>query len=165
MTERRARRKPGENRERLMEAGLIEFGLFGFHGASTAAIATRAGVPQPHLYANFSTKSALFVACCEAAAATLAESNCGSLSESMPHGGAHSVSSGSHSDASAGAHRTRSSALVLQAIAALHAPELSAPLEEIFRELVRRLGRESFCALFGSVALEMLEHRRLDHSV
>ncbi|GAA2181837.1 hypothetical protein GCM10009847_25030 [Leucobacter tardus] len=61
---RRPRRKPGENRERLLEAGLIEFGLFGYHGASTAAIAARAEVPQPHVYASFATKQELFVACC-----------------------------------------------------------------------------------------------------
>lgn len=63
MNERRARRKPGENRARLLEAGLIEFGLFGYHGASTSSIAERAGVPQPHVYANFGSKKDLFVAC------------------------------------------------------------------------------------------------------
>ena len=67
MTERRPRRKPGENRERLVKAGLIEFGLHGYHGASTSAIAARAGVPQPHLYASFDTKLALFLACAELA--------------------------------------------------------------------------------------------------
>jgi len=69
VTERRARRRPGENRKRLLEAGLIEFGLFGFHGASTAGIAARAGVPQPHVYASFATKQELFLACVELACA------------------------------------------------------------------------------------------------
>lgn len=63
MNERRPRRRPGENREQLVKAGLIEFGLHGYHGASTAAIARRAGVPQPHVYASFPTKLALFEAC------------------------------------------------------------------------------------------------------
>lgn len=63
MNERRSRRKPGENRARLLEAGLIEFGLFGYHGASTSAIAQRADVPQPHVYVNFGSKQELFVAC------------------------------------------------------------------------------------------------------
>lgn len=67
-TQRRPRRKPGENRELLIEAGLFEFGLFGYHGASTGGIAARAGVPQPHLYASFRTKQELFLACCERAA-------------------------------------------------------------------------------------------------
>ena len=67
MTERRPRRRPGENRERLLKAGLVEFGLHGYHGASTAAIAARADVPQPHVYASFRTKQELFLACAERA--------------------------------------------------------------------------------------------------
>lgn len=63
MVERRARRRPGENRKRLLEAGLVEFGLFGYHGASTSGIAARAGVPQPHVYASFKTKQELFLDC------------------------------------------------------------------------------------------------------
>ncbi|MFT4231248.1 MAG: helix-turn-helix domain-containing protein [Leucobacter sp.] len=65
MVERRTRRRPGENRRRLLEAGLVEFGLFGYHGASTSGIAARAGVPQPHVYASFATKQELFLACLE----------------------------------------------------------------------------------------------------
>ena len=67
MTERRARRKPGENRALLLQAGLNEFGLYGYHGTSTARIAARAGVPQPHVYANFSGKPELFFACLDGA--------------------------------------------------------------------------------------------------
>lgn len=63
MPSRRPRRRPGENRELLLEAGIVEFGLSGYHGASTAAIAARADVPQPHVYANFATKQDLFLAC------------------------------------------------------------------------------------------------------
>lgn len=73
MTERRARRRPGENRRRLLEAGLIEFGLFGFHGASTSGIAARAEIPQPHVYASFATKQELFLACVARLAEELAE--------------------------------------------------------------------------------------------
>lgn len=65
MSVRRARRRPGENRARLLEAGLVEFGLFGYHGTSTAAIAARAEVPQPHVYTSFRTKQELFLACWE----------------------------------------------------------------------------------------------------
>ncbi|WP_162903880.1 helix-turn-helix domain-containing protein [Leucobacter sp. wl10] len=73
MTERRTRRRPGENRRRLLEAGLVEFGLFGYHGASTTGIAARAGVPQPHVYASFKTKQALFLACFARLSEVLAE--------------------------------------------------------------------------------------------
>lgn len=72
MTERRSRRKPGENRALLLQAGLNEFGLYGYHGTSTARIAARAGVPQPHVYANFSGKAQLFFACLAWAAELLA---------------------------------------------------------------------------------------------
>lgn len=64
----------GENRQRLLQAGLAEFGLHGFHGAATAAIAARADVPQPHLYASFSSKQALFAACVGIAVNTVIES-------------------------------------------------------------------------------------------
>ncbi|MBP1325346.1 AcrR family transcriptional regulator [Leucobacter exalbidus] len=67
MTERRARRKPGENRARLVQAGLHEFGLYGYQGASTARIAARAEVPQPHVYTNFTGKPELFLACLDEA--------------------------------------------------------------------------------------------------
>lgn len=63
MPERRIRRKPGENRAHLVQAGLTEFGLYGYHGASTAAIAARADVPQPHVYASFPAKRDLFLEC------------------------------------------------------------------------------------------------------
>lgn len=60
---RRRRRKPGENRERLLAAGLIEFGARGLRGTATSHIAERADVPQPHIYSSFSTKQELFLAC------------------------------------------------------------------------------------------------------
>lgn len=77
----RPRRRPGENRERLIEAGLIEFGLFGYHGASTAGIAARAEVPQPHVYASFPSKGALFLAVVRRVAERLAEPTAERLAE------------------------------------------------------------------------------------
>lgn len=68
---RRPRRRPGENRERLILAGIVEFGLLGYHGASTSAIAQRAEVPQPHVYASFGSKQDLFLACCRRTAEVL----------------------------------------------------------------------------------------------
>lgn len=61
----RSRRRPGENRAALLEAAVVEFGERGYHGASTASIAARAQIPQPHVYVHFSTKSALFLAALE----------------------------------------------------------------------------------------------------
>jgi len=60
---RRVRRRPGENRARLIEAGIRVFAQHGYHGASTSAIATLADVPQPHVYASFRTKQDLFFEC------------------------------------------------------------------------------------------------------
>lgn len=73
MSIRRPRRRPGENRQHLIEAGLVQFGHLGFYAASTASIAQRAGVPQPHVYASFANKQELFIACCSAAQARLIE--------------------------------------------------------------------------------------------
>lgn len=64
---RRQRRPQGENRERLIRAGMQEFSRRGYRGASTTVIAQAAEVPQPHVYANFSTKQQLFVSCLERA--------------------------------------------------------------------------------------------------
>ena len=63
--QRRQRRRQGENRERLITAGIAEFGSLGFFGASTSSIAKRAEVSQPHVYSNFNTKLDLFLACAE----------------------------------------------------------------------------------------------------
>lgn len=60
---RRPRRRPGENRAGLIAAGTVEFGLHGYAGAQTSAIAERAGVSQPNVYANFASKRELFIAC------------------------------------------------------------------------------------------------------
>ncbi|MHA3683063.1 TetR/AcrR family transcriptional regulator [Leucobacter sp. HY1910] len=99
MTERRARRKPGENRERLLQAGLHEFGLYGYQGASTARISARADVPQPHVYANFSGKPALFLECLDRACNVLADA------------------------ASESRERTAGQLFIFQAIAASHDPD------------------------------------------
>ncbi|MFF8817708.1 helix-turn-helix domain-containing protein [Leucobacter sp. NPDC015123] len=47
----------------MIIAGTIEFGLHGYAGAQTSAIAERAGVSQPNVYANFRSKRELFLAC------------------------------------------------------------------------------------------------------
>ena len=49
-----------ERREQVLEAALAEFGERGYHAASTARIAKRAGISQPYIYALFSDKRELF---------------------------------------------------------------------------------------------------------
>lgn len=119
MSERRTRRRPGENRERLQEAGLIEFGLFGYHGTSTGRIAARAEVPQPHVYANFRTKQDLFLACLELALPCLA----------------------------IGRDDAAAELFLYQAYAAAGTPELRAQLTSPLRRISDELGEAALAAL------------------
>ena len=56
------RKTAAERREEIVEAAFAEFAEKGLHGASTDAIARRAGVSQPYLFRLFGTKKELFVA-------------------------------------------------------------------------------------------------------
>jgi AcrR family transcriptional regulator len=51
-----------ERREQLIDAAVAEFAANGFHGANTTAIAKRAGISQPYVYALFPNKRELFLA-------------------------------------------------------------------------------------------------------
>jgi AcrR family transcriptional regulator len=56
------RRSSDERREHVLEAAVSEFARHGYHGASTGAIAKRAGISQPYIYALFPNKLDLFLA-------------------------------------------------------------------------------------------------------
>ena len=58
----RARASSDERREQVIEAAVTEFAAHGFHAASTGAIAKRAGISQPYIYALFPNKHELFLA-------------------------------------------------------------------------------------------------------
>lgn len=51
-----------ERREQVIRAGIAEFAEQGYQAASTAAIARRAGISQPYIYALFPSKQDLFIA-------------------------------------------------------------------------------------------------------
>jgi AcrR family transcriptional regulator len=51
-----------ERREQLIQAAVKEFAAHGFHATSTTAIAKRAGISQPYVYALFPNKHELFLA-------------------------------------------------------------------------------------------------------
>ena len=51
-----------ERREDVLAAAVEEFARAGFHGASTDAIARRAGISQPYLFRLFGSKKELYVA-------------------------------------------------------------------------------------------------------
>jgi AcrR family transcriptional regulator len=59
------RKTADERREQILEAALDEFACRGLHGASTDAIARKAGLSQPYLFRLFGTKRELFIACVE----------------------------------------------------------------------------------------------------
>jgi AcrR family transcriptional regulator len=59
----RQRSTAEERREAVIDAAIAEFGEHGYHATSTAAIAKRAGISQPYIYALFPDKQALFLAC------------------------------------------------------------------------------------------------------
>jgi AcrR family transcriptional regulator len=51
-----------ERREQVIAAAVKEFAANGFHATSTTAIAKRAGISQPYIYALFPNKHQLFLA-------------------------------------------------------------------------------------------------------
>jgi AcrR family transcriptional regulator len=57
-----ARSNAEERREQLLDAAVKEFAAHGFHATSTTAIAKRAGISQPYVYALFPNKHELFLA-------------------------------------------------------------------------------------------------------
>lgn len=59
-----SRRLTGEQRrQQVVDAAVHEFAAHGYHAASTGAIARRAGVSQPYIYALFADKKTLFLRC------------------------------------------------------------------------------------------------------
>ena len=60
------RQTAGERREAVLEAARHEFSRHGLHGASTDAIARKAGISQPYLFRLFGSKKELFLAVNEA---------------------------------------------------------------------------------------------------
>jgi AcrR family transcriptional regulator len=59
------RQTADERRVAVLAAANIEFALRGLHGASTDAIARRAGISQPYLFRLFGSKKQLFIAVIE----------------------------------------------------------------------------------------------------
>ena len=58
----KTRSSSDERRAQVIEAAVKEFAANGYHATSTAAIAKRAGISQPYIYALFPNKRELFLA-------------------------------------------------------------------------------------------------------
>src|ERR671927_1683283 len=56
------RKTAEERRGAVLDAALDEFAARGLHGASTEAIAAKAGISQPYVFRLFGTKKELFKA-------------------------------------------------------------------------------------------------------
>lgn len=126
---RRPRRRPGENRERLLQAGIAIFGSRGFHGASTASIAALAGVPQPHVYSNFQTKQELFLECARKVSTEIIRSS----------------SEEPHQDMQTSEH----AAFLLQSLAASQEELLQPELHNLILELTDTVSKEAVLSLIS----------------
>jgi len=127
----RSRRRPGENRAALLEAAVVEFGRHGYHGASTASIAARAQIPQPHVYVHFSTKSALFLAALEHSYTASEQPADPSRSKRASESPGGDLSSPGNAE----------SLMHLQAIAAAAEPELAPDLTTMMQHRVHAQGQ------------------------
>jgi AcrR family transcriptional regulator len=58
----RTRESAEQRRDEVLDAATHEFAVHGYRGANTAAIAKRAGISQPYIYALFPNKRELFLA-------------------------------------------------------------------------------------------------------
>jgi AcrR family transcriptional regulator len=59
---KRARSLAGDHREEILRAARLEFAAHGYAGATTVAIAERAGVTQPLIHHHFGSKAKLWTA-------------------------------------------------------------------------------------------------------
>jgi AcrR family transcriptional regulator len=136
--ETRQRSTAEERREAVIEAAIAEFGEHGYHAASTTAIARRAGISQPYIYALFPDKETLFLACYRRGC------------EHIRHAFAEAARGTEPGDARIGAMGTayfdllqgrRELMLQLQAFAAAGDPTLRPTIRECFVDVLRDVRR------------------------
>lgn len=121
----------------LLTAGTIEFGLRGFAATQTSAIARRAGVSQPNVYANFASKYELFLTCLR------------TVAERVPEG---------RSEAPIGIKDTEAM-LIYQAIACAAAGDAHArEVRAVVSQIEKRLGSQRFRQTVNHAASLLLTH-------
>src|SRR5436309_2252901 len=64
-TEKSGRMSAEERRDEVLNIAIVEFATYGLHGASTEAMAAKAGISQPYIFRLFGTKKDLFIAATE----------------------------------------------------------------------------------------------------
>ena len=145
---RRPRRRPGENHAILLSASTVEFGLRGYAATQTSVIAKRAGVSQPNVYANFSSKRDLFLACLQ---------NLLELVHQVPQVIADEAQSEAQNEAKSengGALSDEQALLIYQAVACASDTSLAPDLLPLLHALREQIGTERFStALLRAAAL------------
>ena len=136
------RQSAEERRAEVLAAAIVEFAAYGLHGASTVAIAERAGISQPYIFRLFRTKKDLFIAAADqvydrilglfqAAAASAPGAEPDAVLDVMAH---------SYKDLMASRDELL---LVLQSFAAASDPEVGAAMRARFGALYRYVERAS----------------------
>ncbi len=150
------RRTARDRREQVLEAAVQEFAELGYQAASTAAIARRAGISQPYIYALFPNKRELFLAVhdhvTERIAATFREAAAGATS---PQDALHRMGA-TYPELIGDRHVLLCQ---LQAYAAAGDPEIRAHVARAFAALGAEIRRLSGCGpaeLAGFLASGML---------
>lgn len=172
---KRPRRRPGENRALLVSAAVRVFAVQGYAGARTATIASKAGIPQPHVYANFLSKRELFLTALRKAVDSLCDSRAqGSCQRSSAPGvGSSDMRAG---DATSGSPTGELSwldatfsdrALTACAVLCLHAvtlvcdPEFQHEVSSELQRLRTTLGPVNESTFYGRAAVALLEEATL----
>lgn len=87
-TTTRRRLAPEVRRRQVLDAAVAVFSIDGLHGASMDAIAARAGVSKPSVYAHGGTKEELFAACLRREAERLTATMTAAAAPDAPTSGA-----------------------------------------------------------------------------
>ena len=137
----RQRSTAEERREAVIEAAIDEFGEHGYHAASTAAIAKRAGISQPYIYALFSDKETLFLACYRRGCERIRHAFAEAVRGTEPGDARRSAMGTAYFDL---LQSPRELLLQLQAFAAASDPKLRPAIREgfveVMKDIIRLLG-------------------------
>ena len=128
-----------ERREAVLAAATGEFARKGLHGASTDAIAQRAGISQPYLYRLFRTKKELYL---ETSARRMEETYAAFERASRGKTGREALEAMGDVYTELIEDRERLQ-LMLQCFAACDDPEVRALVRRVWRDLVELIERVS----------------------
>lgn len=141
----RLRQTAGDRREQVLEAATREFAELGYQAASTSAIARRAGISQPYIYALFPNKQELFLAVHDRVSGRI-RSTFRAAAEAVPAGGPGTPLETLHRMGATYPQLIGDRVALLcqlQAYAAAGDPEIRAHVARGFKQLVEEVTRLS----------------------